>query len=55
MYETLGWVSYGVGGAALATGVVLYLLGWPSAPSTTVALLPSANAAGATVILERSF
>jgi tetratricopeptide (TPR) repeat protein len=54
-YETLGWISYGVGAAALATGAVLYLLGWPSDPSTTVALLPSANAAGATVILGRSF
>lgn len=54
-YETLGWVSYGVGAAALATGVVLYLLGWPSDASTTVALLPSANAAGATLTLGRTF
>lgn len=54
-YETLGWVSYGMGGAALATGVVLYLLGWPSDASTTVAVLPSANSAGATVILGRNF
>ena len=26
-YETWGWVSYGVGATALATGVLLYLLG----------------------------
>jgi hypothetical protein len=28
--ETLQWVAYGLGGAALGTGLVLYLLGRPS-------------------------
>ena len=28
--QTMQWVFYGIGGAALATGTVLYLLGWPS-------------------------
>jgi hypothetical protein len=31
--ETMQWVFYSVGGAALATGVVLYALGWPSEES----------------------
>lgn len=26
-YATLGWVSYGIGGAAIATGAVLYIIG----------------------------
>ena len=31
--ETMQWVFYGAGGVALATGVVLYALGWPSQES----------------------
>jgi hypothetical protein len=37
--ETMQWVFYGVGGAALATGVVLYTLGW-QAGSSHAALAP---------------
>jgi hypothetical protein len=42
-YETLGWVSYGVGAACVATGAVLYYLGLRagSAGSTSVALVPA--------------
>jgi hypothetical protein len=29
--ETMQWVFYGIGGAAIATGTVLYVLGWPPA------------------------
>jgi len=28
--ETMQWVFYSVGAGALATGTILYLLGWPS-------------------------
>ena len=42
-YETLGWVSYGVGAACVATGAVLYYLGQRSgaAGSTSVAFVPA--------------
>jgi len=33
--ETMQWVFYSIGGAALATGTVLYLLGWPNVDSNT--------------------
>jgi hypothetical protein len=29
-YETLGWVGYGVGAAALVTGTTLMIVGWSS-------------------------
>jgi hypothetical protein len=40
--QTMQWVFYGVGAAAIATGTVLYLLGWPSADSgrTTAGVAP---------------
>jgi tetratricopeptide (TPR) repeat protein len=54
--ETWGWVSYGVGAAAIATGVVLYVVGWPTSKrSTNVALLPALAPAGASVILKGIF
>jgi drug/metabolite transporter (DMT)-like permease len=31
--ETMQWVLYSAGGAALATGVLLYALGWPNEES----------------------
>jgi len=31
--ESAQWVCYGIGGAALATGVLLYVLGWPGGES----------------------
>ena len=37
-YATLGWISYGVGGALVAGGVLLYYLGGSSAPAKTPSL-----------------
>jgi hypothetical protein len=54
-YETLGWICYGVGAAALATGAVLYIMGWPTEDARTVSLLPSVNAAGGSLLLAGRF
>jgi hypothetical protein len=42
-YKTLGWVSYGVGGACVAGGALLYYLGRRSGrnPGPSVALIPA--------------
>jgi len=53
--ETWGWVSYGVGAAAIATGAVLYIAGWPSDKSTNVALLPALASDGASMVLRGRF
>ena len=53
--ETWGWVSYGVGAAAIATGVILCVVGWPRDHSTNVALLPALAPDGASMILRGSF
>jgi len=55
LLETWGWVSYGVGAAAIATGVVLYVMGWPSDQTTSVALLPVATPDGPAVTLKGAF
>jgi hypothetical protein len=39
-YATLAWIGYGVGGALLAGGVALYLLGRGSARTDAIALAP---------------
>jgi tetratricopeptide (TPR) repeat protein len=41
-YKTAGWIGYGAGAACLATGAVLYVLGWRTngSGSTQVALAP---------------
>lgn len=52
---TWGWVSYGVGAAAIATGAILYIVGWPSDQSTSVALLPVLAPDGASVLLKGRF
>lgn len=48
--ETMQWVFYSIGGAAVATGVVLYVLGQPSAqaagPVATIAPLVGPGVAG---------
>jgi hypothetical protein len=54
-YETIGWVCYGVGAAALATGVVLYIVGWPSEESRRISVLPSVNATGGSLLLAGRF
>ena len=41
--------------AALATGVVFYILGWPSGESANVALLPSVSATGGGLLLGGKF
>ena len=53
--ETWGWVSYGVGAAAVATGAVLYIAGLPSEKSTNVALLPALAPDGASMVLRGRF
>jgi len=50
-----GLLSYGVGAAAIATGVVLYIAGWPSEQSSSVALLPVVTQDGASVSLKGRF
>jgi hypothetical protein len=42
-YKTLGWISYSVGAASIATGTVLYVLGLraSSASSASLTLLPA--------------
>jgi hypothetical protein len=48
--QTMQWVFYSVGGAALATGVVLYALGWPTSdanrPVSAIAPLLGPGLAG---------
>jgi tetratricopeptide (TPR) repeat protein len=38
--QTMQWVFYGIGAGALATGTVLYLLGWPSNPAGRTVATP---------------
>lgn len=53
---TWGWVSYGIGAAALATGLVLYITGWPrSDHATNVSLLPILAPDGASLMLKGRF
>lgn len=53
--ETWGWVSYGVGAAAIVTGTTLYVIGWPRSQSTKVALIPILAPDAAAVILKGNF
>jgi hypothetical protein len=34
-YETMGWVSFGVGTAAIVAGATMYYLGWSAARSAS--------------------
>jgi hypothetical protein len=54
-YEAWGWVSYGVGAAALATGVILYIVGRSGDGPNQVALLPAASSTGAGLSLAGRF
>jgi tetratricopeptide (TPR) repeat protein len=49
------WVSYGVGAAAIATGAILYIVGWPSDQSSSVALLPVVAPTEASLLLKGRF
>jgi tetratricopeptide (TPR) repeat protein len=53
--KTWGLGSYGVGAAAIATGAILYIVGWPSEPSSGVAFLPVVAPDGASVLLKGRF
>jgi tetratricopeptide (TPR) repeat protein len=53
--KTWSLVSYGVGAGAIATGAVLYILGWPSESSSGVAFLPTLAPDGASVLLRGRF
>jgi hypothetical protein len=53
--KTWSMVGYGVGAAAIVTGVVLYIVGWPSEQSSSVALLPVVTPDGASVLLNGRF
>jgi hypothetical protein len=53
--KTWSMVGYGVGAAAIATGVVLYIVGWPSEQSSSVALLPVVVPDGASLLLNGRF
>ena len=56
-YATMAWISYGVGGACVAAGAILYILGWKSgqAGSTSVALLPVISQDGGGAIVQGAF
>jgi hypothetical protein len=56
-YETLGWVSYGVGAASIATGAVLYYLGRQpgSAGASSIAFIPTFLPGQAGAILKGAF
>ena len=56
-YENLGWASYGVGAACVATGAILYVLGMRSgAPvSTSVALVPTFAPGQAGAVVKGAF
>jgi tetratricopeptide (TPR) repeat protein len=53
--KTWGWASYGVGAGAIATGTILYIVGWPSDQSSSVALLPVLAPGGASILLNGKF
>jgi hypothetical protein len=54
-YQTLGWVSYGVGAACLATGTVLYVLGLRSRNSDAVVLAPAFAPGQAGAVVKGTF
>lgn len=55
-YETYSWVSYGVGGACLAAGAVLFYLGHSrAADHASVALLPAAGPGQVGAVMQGAF
>jgi hypothetical protein len=55
-YETLSWVGYGVGGACLAAGAILYYLGHSRAAGhASVALLPAAGPGQVGAVVQGAF
>lgn len=53
--QTMQWVFYGVGAAALATGTLLYLLGWPSAVHPVAGVTPMIGPGMAGVSAQGAF
>lgn len=53
--KTWSLVTYGVGGAAIATGVVLYVIGWNRQSSSNLAFIPAVAADGASLSLRGRF
>jgi hypothetical protein len=54
-YETWGWVSYGVGGAALVTGGVLYYLGLRERSSASLTVAPTVGPGMAGALVGGTF
>ncbi len=55
-YETAGWICYGVGAAAVATGATLYLLGWRAARAeASLTFLPTVDSRSAGLTLHGAF
>ncbi len=56
-YETMGWVSYGVGAVGVLTGSVLYVMGRSARPSppTPLAIVPELGPGHAGAVLEGAF
>jgi hypothetical protein len=52
---TWGWVSYGVGATAIATGAALYVMGWPQPHSSNLAVLPNVASGGGSMVLKGTF
>jgi tetratricopeptide (TPR) repeat protein len=55
-YKTAGWIAYGAGAACLASGAILYYLGWRRSERTSsVALLPMVGPDMAGTVLVGAF
>jgi hypothetical protein len=56
-FETMAWVSYGVGAACVVTGAILYIVGRKTGgdSSTGVALLPTIGPGQAGALLTGGF
>jgi hypothetical protein len=54
-YEALGWTSYGVGAACVATGAVLYLLGYRAGQEQSPTVAASVSSSGVIAELQGRF
>jgi len=56
-YETMGWVSFGVGAAAIVAGATMYYLGWSTARSasaeTNMSVVPVFGPDRAMLVFQR--
>jgi hypothetical protein len=55
LFETLQWVSYGLGAAGIVTGGVLYYLGYRAPASSSVSLLPVLLPGGTGAVVQGRF